>query len=708
MSESSSNVALPDRSREGAGSAREQRKSFRREIQGMRTFGLLLVFVAHAELGFGEGGFVALDTFFVMSGFLITGLLLKEMEKSGNISLTAFYGRRVRRLLPLASVVLIVVMIASWLLYSPVQTDRVAGDVVAASLYVVNWHFAAQEVDYFAVDPDDSPVQHFWTLSVEEQVYLGWPALLLLALVLARRRGPRAVRRALWGVMVGVGVPAFVYSVFVLDYTGTGAYFSTIPRTWEFAVGGALALGLPSALKLHPAVSSVLTWGGLATILAGTLLFTEEMAYPGILALAPTLATVAVLVAGTAERKVVPIRLLSLPTMQRLGDLTYAWYLWHWPVLVLGRVATGEKLTGLSALGMFALAGIPTVISHVLIENPLRYSRTLTRAPRRALAFGGTCVAAGVGLAFMLTALSPKVPTAPVASVTGAATVLDGDATLQRAATALRPAPRTAPDDRGKLYTDGCLVRRAELTSPECVYGNPRSDTTVVLFGNSHAMHWFPAIERIAKERDWRLVALTRAGCAIADVKFSSRCDSWREDTLRRIEEDEKPARVILGTSTAMSLGVVVDGDRLSRAGSVPFLRRGFERVLRRLRDTGARVTVLKSLPRPPRDVPSCVSRQPKRLERCAFAKWRDPAGAYDSVSATTVDGTEVLDASPIVCPDGRCPAVMGNALVYRDDNHFTATFARTLSPWLETRLPRLDQTASLAASSVGGADGGD
>ncbi len=690
MSQTPHTPALPDQPTGAPRNAREHRKSFRREIQGLRALGLLLVFMAHAELSFGEGGFVALDTFFVMSGFLITGLILKEIDKTGTLSLSAFYARRVRRLLPLVVVVLVFVLVASGLLYSPVQNDRVAGDVVAASLYVVNWRFAAQEVDYFAVDPSDSPLQHFWSLSVEEQFYLVWPALLLLALVLARRGGPRMVRTALWGVVVGLGVPAFAYSIFVLDYSTQAAYFSTIPRVWEFAVGGALALALPPALRLPRGVASLLTWGGLAMILAGAFLFTEQMAYPGILAVAPTLGTVAVLVAGTATVKVAPIRLLSRPSMQYLGDLSYAWYLWHWPVLVFARAATGEKLTGAAALGVIALSGIPTVASHHLIENPLRYSRPLARVPRRSLGFGAASIAGAVGLSLGLVAVQPRIPTAPPYAVTGAEAAIRGEARLQRTVAQLRPDPREAQDDRGTLYEDGCLVRQSERYSPPCVYGDPSSSDTVVLFGNSHAMHWFPAVERIAERRRWRLVALTRAGCAIGDVRFSDRCDAWREHSLRRIERRERPRLVIVATSTSMSLGVVVGGERLSREASRVHLRHGLERMLRRLRATGARVIVIKDLPRSPRDVPDCVSRQPKRLERCAFPREEESDQAFDEQSTVRVDGADAVDPAPVVCPRGLCHAVMGNALVYRDDNHLTATFARTLSPWLEAELPSL------------------
>jgi peptidoglycan/LPS O-acetylase OafA/YrhL len=679
---------LPDRPDGGPQSAREQRKSFRREIQGMRALGLMLVFMAHAALGFGEGGFVALDTFFVMSGFLITGLIVKEMDKTGAPSLSAFYGRRVRRLLPVALVVLLFVLIASWLWHSPVQSDRVAGDVVAASLYVVNWHFAAQEVDYFAVDPDDSPLQHFWSLSVEEQFYLLWPALLLLALVLARGRGARAVRHGLWGVVAGVGIPAFVYSVFMLDYDTNAAYFSTIPRALEFAVGGALALALPRTLRLPPPACALLTWGGLAMILAGAFLFTEQMGLSG----RPGGGADARDRRGArgryghGEGAADPAALAALDAVPR--RLSYAWYCWHWPVLVFARAATGEELTGLAAVGVIALSGIPTVISHHLIENPLRYSRGLARVPRRALAFGAASIAGAVLMAVGLTALQPRIPTAPAASVKGAQAAIEGNAKLARTVAAVAPNPREAKDDRGTLYEDGCLVEQHESSSPLCVYGNPRSNKTVVLFGNSHAMHWFPALEPIAKPRNWRLVALTRAGCPIGDVRFADRCDAWREETLRRIEQRERPRLVITATSTAMRLGVVIDGERLSPKDSVPHMRRGLERTLRRLRATGARVILLKDLPRSPHDVPTCVSEHPERLDRCAFRRERHPDRDFDAQSADPVDGADVVDAAPVVCPRGVCPAVMGKALVYRDDNHLTATFARTLSPWLDAKLP--------------------
>jgi peptidoglycan/LPS O-acetylase OafA/YrhL len=671
-------------------SARAHKKAFRKEIQGIRALGLFIVFLTHAEFSIVPGGFVGLDAFFVLSGFLITGLIVKEMEKTGRLSLTAFYGRRIRRLLPLAMFVLLAVVVGSALLFSPVRNETVAGDVLGASLYFVNWRFAAQSIDYFAVDPFDSPLQHFWSLSVEEQFYLVWPVLLLAAFTWwSRNREARSLRRALWTVMALLGIPSFVYSAFVIDANAYYSYFSTLTRVWEFAVGGALALALPAVLRLPRGLGAALAWAGIATLLVTAALYSPATPYPGTAALAPVLATVAIIVAGTATKLSAPIRALSSRPAQYVGDLSYAWYLWHWPMLVFAREIWGP-ITPPRAMLVIAAAWVPTAISHALIEQPFRYSRPLARRPRRALAFGAASMAVAVVAATALEATQPRVVTAANGQVIGAKAAERGQA-LQHRATALKPPPTEAKEDRGRLYEDGCLVEGEVLESPECVYGDPDSDTTVVLFGNSHAMHYFPALERIAKRRGWRLVGLTRAGCRIADVRFASRCDIWRERTLRRIEEVERPDLIVTATTTGGTYGVVKDDKRLDPEESHGPLEEGLVRTFDRLSSTGARVAVIKDLPRSRGDVPECVSEALDRLEQCAFWDERGRTRHFDARAAERVDGAEVIDPAPLVCPKRLCPAVMGNALVYRDDNHFTATFAGTLAPWIERQLENVE-----------------
>jgi peptidoglycan/LPS O-acetylase OafA/YrhL len=667
------------------------KKAFRPDIQGLRAFGLFVMFLCHAEFGFGSGGFVGLDIFFVISGFLITGLIVHELDRTGTLSLSAFYARRIRRLLPLAVTVLAVTVVASWFAYSPLQAEVVAGDVIAASLYFVNWRFAAQETDYFAVDPLDSPIQHFWSLSVEEQFYLVWPLLLLTAFAFVARRSGRWAKPALWASVALIGVPSLVYSALIIDLESHASYFSTLARMWEFALGGALALLLPKALELPRAVVALLAWGGVAVILVTTIEFDRNTPYPGTAALWPTLATAAIVVAGTVSvGSTLPMRVLASRTFQYVGDISYAWYLWHWPALVFARAAWGD-LSSVESLGVIALSWIPSAISHAAIENRFRYGGGWIRRPRYALGFGVACIGAAAVMAAGLVAVQPKIQVAESHEVEGAAAAEDPQKrrSFQRVARVLMPTPAQAKDDRGKVWEDGCLVREgAGPESPPCVYGDRYAKRTAVLFGDSHAMHYFPALERVALNRGWRLVVLTRASCTAASVAYDARCDRWRERALQRIEVDERPRMVMVGTSTTSPTGVL-DGDRrLDREESEPDLEAGYRKTLERLRETGARVVVLGDTPRADKDVADCVSSRPRRLEECVFDDTRRLDGQFDVRAARDVPGVTIVDTAELICPDRRCAPVIGNALVLRDSNHMTATFAATLHDWLAQRLP--------------------
>jgi hypothetical protein len=293
----------------------------------------------------------------------------------------------------------------------------------------------------------------------------------------------------------------------------------------------------------------------------------------------------------------------------------------------------------------------------------------------------------------VLLLLQPSIPSAPAGEVPGA-TVLARDADLQQRASAISPEPRSAAGDRGPLPGDGCFVGDGETRSDACVYGDRSSDTTVVLLGDSHAMHFFPALEAIARERGWRLVALTKAGCpATAAVKGPQDprrgdCEEWREAMLERIESDEDADLVVVSGATGYS---VREGDRTLEDGARErALEDGYVRVLERLRATGAKVAVLKGPPVPPQDVPGCVSESLDRLQRCAFPLPEGFGETFETRAAARVEGAHLVDMTPIICPDGTCRSVIGDALVYRNMGHLTATFAVTLAPAIERQLPRL------------------
>jgi hypothetical protein len=297
----------------------------------------------------------------------------------------------------------------------------------------------------------------------------------------------------------------------------------------------------------------------------------------------------------------------------------------------------------------------------------------------------------------LLFAVTPTVPKAPESQVAGAAAMLEGDRSLQKSAEAVRPTPREAEakHNRPRMYADGCHLELPDTKSPECVYGNPSSETTVVLIGDSHAMTWFPALNILAKEHNWRLVGFSKSACPPAEVTINNaslrreyrECDEWRERTLERIVQEENPSLVV--TSSLTTYRVREDGKRLDRDASNEALVEGYVSTLRKLRSTGAPVAVIEDVPHPNKDVPECVSRSLRNLEKCATPKRKafnyPPANVR---AAHEVEGVHLIDPTPVLCLEKTCPAVIGDVLVYRNGAHLTPTYVRTLTPWLGKQLP--------------------
>jgi peptidoglycan/LPS O-acetylase OafA/YrhL len=675
------------------------KEGFRPDVEGLRAVAVGVVLLYHAGLPFAPGGYVGVDVFFVISGFLITGLLLKELEKTGTLSLARFYSRRAKRLLPLTVVVLgvVVLVVGMWSRFDPVRMDEVSLGVVASGLYVMNWLLAARATDYFAAGLQASPVQHFWTLAVEEQFYLLWPALLLAAAWGSRRAGC-SLRPALAAAFAAVTIASLTYSVYSTQLQAGAAYFSTLTRGWELALGGLLALVPASRLGRQPRwVAFALGWAGLGAIAFATFRFNDGTLFPGYAALVPTLGTAAIIAAGigATTTSAGPARLLRLGAVRHVGRISYSWYLWHWPPLVFAATLWG-KLSPLEGLGVLAASYIPAVLSNHLVEKPFLHSKTLTRYPRKALALGGACTAVSVALGLGLFALTPSVPEAPENQVAGAAALQNGHS-LQKSAKAVNPDPREAEtkENRPQMYADGCHLKFPETEAPECVYGNPSSKTTVELFGDSHAMQWFPALNELAKEHDWRLVGLTKAACPPAEVHIYNaslrrvyrECAEWRERMLERIVQEENPSLIV--TSSLPTYRPRENGKRLPRDASEEAMVEGYTATLKKLRSTGAAVALIEDVPHPTKNIPECVSRSLDHLERCASP--RSKALAYPKVNtrvAERVEGVRLIDPTPVACTEKRCPAVIGDVLVYRNGAHLTATYVRTLTPWLGERLP--------------------
>ena len=671
------------------------RGGFRPDVEGLRAVAVVAVLLYHAGVPFADGGYVGVDVFFVISGYLITGLLLRELEKTGTVSLARFYSRRAKRLLPLTVVVLAFVVALSWLLFDPVRMEEVSFGVVASGLYFMNWLLAARAADYFAAGLEASPVQHFWTLAVEEQFYLVWPVLILAAAWWSRRTGLR-LRPVLAAAFGAVALSSLAYGVYSTQAQAGAAYFSTLTRGWELALGGSLAL-VPASrfVRLPRAAAGVVAAAGLGAIAFATLRFDDDTLFPGHAALVPTLGTAAIIAAGLAKTTAGPSRLLALGPVRHVGRISYSWYLWHWPPLVFVAAVWGD-LSPLEGVGVLAASYVPAVLTHRLVERPFLHSRRLSRFPRKALALGGACTATSVALGLVLLALTPTIPEAPEGEVAGAAALRDGYS-LQESAKAVNPTPREAEkkENRPRMYADGCHLDLEETRSPGCVYGDPSSETTVVLFGDSHAMQWFPALQELAKERDWRLVGFSKSACPPAEISVYStglrreyrECEEWREQTLGRIVREEEPSLVV--TSMLNRYRAREDGRGLRRDASNEAVVEGYASTLTKLRDTGAPVAVIEDVPRPDKDIPECVSQSLDRLQDCAFPRNKALAGPRVNVrAAKEVEGTILIDPTPMVCPGEACPAVIGDVLVYRNGAHLTRTYVDSLAPWLGEQLP--------------------
>ena len=345
------------------------------------------------------GGFIGVDVFFVISGFLITGLLWREVATTDTVRLGRFYGARARRLLPAAATVAIATAIGAAIVLPPLQARKVFVDGIASILYVGNYRFATQGTDYLASDAPPSPFQHYWSLGVEEQFYLVWPVLIIgTAWLLRRSRNHAALRAKPFVVVLAlVGAASLAMAVLWTQTSPPWAFFSLPTRAWELAAGGLVALSIRQWRRLPLRSAAIVGWGGLALIVLTCAQLDLGTPYPGTAALLPVLGTVLVIGGGCVTGTLGVGRVLCLPAMGAIGRVSYSWYLWHWPVLLLLPPLLGEPSGLPSRLAATAVsAGLALITMH-LVENPGRFTVALRRSARASLGSGrrrqrGRCV----------------------------------------------------------------------------------------------------------------------------------------------------------------------------------------------------------------------------------------------------------------------------------------------------------------------------
>lgn len=711
---------------------------FRPELEGLRGVAILLVLLCHAGVVGFDAGFVGVDLFFVLSGFLITGMLIDERDATGRIEVATFYARRARRILPAAAVVVVATLVAASAVFSPLDMARIAQDGLAAGLSVANVRFALDATDYFgATDP--SPMLHYWSLSVEEQFYLAWPALLIVAMRCARPR--LAITICAGAVLVG----SLLLSAAVTPESGSVAYYLLPTRAWQLAAGGILAVGVRGTVSVPAPILATIGWAGALLIAVSIVLITPSTPYPGIAATAPTAGALALIAAGGRAGSPGAVVLARAP-VRWLGRISYSLYLWHWPVLVLGRkyFDTGDDAGPRAAdaspqtLLLIALATVLAAATWKLIEEPFRAGRLSHGGRRWAFAVG---MAAVLSVTVASTAVS-GVARHEIAAITGDAAegdpvdVEDDDPwidaepsvapsrstdpppTTQPSAgpsaspepsarptptpppppkpwlkgaipDGLRPSLDAARGDSDRLVRDGCALAIGGGEPPDCVYGDKRGTFTVALVGDSHAMNWFPAFERLATRHHWRLIPYTKYSCVFVDMRIWSdhlnreytECETWRERVVDRLRRS-KPDLIVISSNKWFPTIVDRDGEPKRQGKALAAL---IERL-------PGRVAILVDTPRSAHDVPACLARHPDAIEDCTTPKdaalgWRH---RIREVEARRLSGTPVIDLSASICPTDPCPPIIGRRIVYRDHHHLTATFARSLARDLDAAIAKV------------------
>ncbi len=717
---------------------------YRADIQGLRGISVGLVLLWHAGFDWIPAGYVGVDAFFVISGFLITGILIRERARTGSVSLPMFYARRAKRLLPASAFMIFSTVILTLLLVPRIRWSGIAEDAIGSALYFQNWRLSSQAVDYLAQEDVASPFQHFWSLAVEEQFYLIWPILILLATPAGSMRRGRLFHQLAIAATCVFGF-SLAWSIYYSEESPGQAYFVTTTRAWEFAIGSLVALyvlagRMPAAPRARPAMQGL----GLAALVGSALFLPQNTPFPGWIALIPTLATAAALIGGEpadqssgshlrASRGA--SKILEASPLVFVGTLSYSLYLWHWPLLVVADAAWGPNPLWLKAC-IAAGSIVPAYLTLRLIENPFRF-RNSQNGARSGLLVGASCTAIGVASGILLLQAAPTVSsgseraeailsevetqvsdpledpeatgimpeaspdpgsadstTDPAAAV-GALSLEQetGGAENPQVPTVedIIPDPLAARKDRGAFIS---CRSSYEATEPEdCVFGQQDSAHRVVLVGDSHANQWATAINTIAESRGWSFRILTKAACTytgldiLRDAEYEE-CIAWNE-RVHAIILDEAPDLVVF---TGREARISVEGETLSLEDGRPYLVEDNKIRWTELIQNGTQVVALADSPIPGFDVAECVSENRDDLRECTFGRTSATRrlGISSREAAAAVDGADFIDLTDSICPSEECPVVVGGVLVYRDSQHLTDSYVRTLTPALRAELDRV------------------
>ena len=674
-----------------SGDTSVEHKVLRSDIQALRALAITTVVIFHLGPGLLPGGFVGVDVFFVISGFLITTHLLKAVDNK-TFKISNFWVRRIRRLLPASFTVLISTAIAV-LVFVPVQLWlQWLKEIQASILYFENWILAIDAVDYLALSNEASPTQHFWSLSVEEQFYIVWPLLIAIALLFVRKRSPKVQKVSMLLILVIITLSSLIYGIYLTQAEPAIAYFSTPVRAWEFGAGALIAFA--PAIK-NKVVASITSLIGLVLIGYASFTFTSALPFPGVWALVPVLGAVAVIV-GSANSGLLG-KVFEFKPFQWLGERSYSIYLWHWPIIILLPYAIGAELTTETKLAAFALTLVLATLTTAFIEKPFLPGGSIPKFQpitvfSSLIVISGIMVgslAVGIAQANAIIAEEKKKTDDIVngsldcfgagARAPGKAPCLDPDLK------GLYPSLATAAADN--YWPENCVVTNREDVEPiGCEVGNANSNTRIALVGDSHAKHYAAAFVDLAKKNNWSVEIFVKGGCPFStaersrdDTVLTKACSVYVQNMQKIITEEQYDLVI---TSQKNGVEWITKG-KSQEETAISGLEEAWSTVI----DQGIPVLAIKDSPMPIAKVIRCLEiNAPKdctlpRTEAFLF----DPQ--IQAVERLNNELVTLVKFDDVYCDKTKCFSVIGIAIVYRDANHLTSTFTRTLARFLSPSI---------------------
>ena len=662
----------------------------RRDIQGIRALAVLLVLAYHAEIPGFSGGYIGVDIFFVISGFLITNLLVREFDLNGKISLTDFYARRVRRLLPASLVAVVGTLVMSRIWLEPLRLGDLTQDARAAALFITNLLFASRESDYLQSALPPSPLQHYWSLGVEEQFYIFFPLIVMLLLKIQRNK-----------VMLKLGLALITAISLVLCVALTSkmpsATFYLLPfRAWELGAGALLTLVYTQVQRINSVLRESLGWLAVVLILVANFLYDSRTVFPGYAAILPVVATL-MIIASDDNSRFGPSRVFEIRILQWVGSRSYSLYLWHWPILIVAKAANKTDLSAIQVALCLLATFIFAELSFQFVEQPIHRVPNFLRSAKRTLSFGVVLIVIGLAASLITAPTSAKESKAAQSqspessnSVTATTIFQYSDEQLKDFLNRANEIASLPPDleqtlveldaDEPEIYKIGCHDHDLDAP-PQCIFGNPNSATSIALFGDSHAAQWFEPLRRIAEQRGFKLQTFTRSGCTPLglDNGVFEKCKVWQQNALQLISDKKFSLVIISGFTNPEDLADESPDGLLNNLSDLHAA----------ITANGQEVLYLADTPVPQQHVPICLSGNANSVQNCTFLRevafnpqtYEVLKGVWSSETSRFVDLTDWFCTAQI------CPVVIGKMVVYRDISHISSAYALALTNVLQREI---------------------